>query len=107
VDSGGNMVIKAIASDDLKVKAGDNIAVEIDPASLLKAIAFVYLLPTAAFLAGVLAALKIAPLLGISGHKEIFSVLIGVIFSCASFVLARQYGIKRKDAYQAKITAKI
>ena len=101
------MVIKAIASDDLKVKAGDNVAIEIDHSSLLKAIAFVYILPTAAFLAGVLAALKIAPLLGVSRHKEILSALIGVTFLCASLVLARQYGIKRKEAYQAKITGKI
>ena len=106
-DSGGKMVIEAIASDKMKLKAGDNVVVDIDSASLLKAIAFVYILPTAAFLAGALAGLRIAPLLGIFRHKEIISMLTGLLLLCASLFLARQYGIRMKRAYQAKITGKI
>ncbi len=94
VNSSGDMVIKAIAPD--KVEVGDRVNVEIDSASIVKAIAMVYVLPTLAFLTGVLTGLRVT--------SEVLSVLIGIVFLCAALFLARQYGIKRKDAYQAKIT---
>ena len=93
VNSSGDMIIKAIASK--KIEVGDQVTVEIDSSSLLKAIAMVYVLPTLAFLTGVLAGLRVT--------SEAFSVLIGIMFLCAALFLARQYGLKRKDAYQAKI----
>ncbi len=102
IASGGDMVIKAIASD--KVKVGDRVTIEIDSISILKAIVMVYLLPTAAFLAGILTGLRMALLLGIYEYKEALSILTGVALLGASLFLMRKYGIKRKDAYQAKIT---
>ena len=102
VNSNGEMVIKAIAAS--RVKVGDKVTVEIDSISLLKAIVMVYLLPTAAFIAGVLAGLRIALLLGIYEHRELLSILTGVALLGVSLFLMRKYGIKRKDAYQAKIT---
>lgn len=102
IGSGGDMVIKAIAAD--KVQKGDQVTIEIDSISLLKAIVMVYLLPTAAFLAGILAGLRMAPLLGIYEYKEIFSVLVGIALLFASFFLARRYGFKRRNTYKARIT---
>jgi len=99
---GGDMVIKAIASGEVKV--GDQVTIEIDSISILKAVAMVYLLPTVAFLAGVLSGFKIAPLLGIYEHKEIFSILTGMGLLCASLFLARRYGIIKREDYKAKIT---
>lgn len=113
IASGGDMVIKAIAPDkvrpyakdsDAGIKVGDRVTIEIDSISILKAIVMVYLLPTAAFLAGILAGLKMALLLGIYEYKEALSILTGVVLLGASLFLMRKYGIKRKDAYQAKIT---
>ncbi len=100
--AGSDMIIKAVATD--RVKAGDRVTVEIDSASFVKAIAMVYLLPTAAFLAGILAGLKISPVLGIYEHKEILSIILGIAFISASLLLARRYGNIRKDTYRAKIT---
>jgi len=89
------------------VKAGDKVTVEIGSVSLFKAITLVYVLPTVSFVIGILAGLRIAPRLGFSNHKEILSVILGVILLCASMFFARAYGIKRREAYQAKITRKI
>ena len=100
-DSSGDMVIRIISPDD--VKAGDKVTVEIGSASLFKAISLVYVLPTVFFVIGILAGLRIAPLLGLSRHKEILSAILGIILLCASMFLARGYGIRRKEAYQAKI----
>ena len=93
VSSGGDMIIKAIAAK--RIEVGDQVTVEIDSSSLLKAIAMIYVLPTLAFLTGVLAGLRVT--------SEAFSVLIGIIFLCAALFLARQYGLRKKDAYQARI----
>lgn len=101
LSSTGDMIVKAIASN--KVKVGDNVTIEIDSASIIKAITLVYLLPAIAFLAGIFVGLKIATLLGIYKHKEILSILIGVVLLSAFIFLARWYGIKKSSAYQARI----
>ena len=101
MSSGGDMVMKAIAQD--KVKVGDNVVIEIDSASIIKAITFIYLLPAVAFLVGVFAGLGIASLIGIYRHKEIFSIFIGLVLLSGFLILARWYGIKKRGAYQAKI----
>ena len=92
LSSSGDMVVKAIASD--KVKVGDNVTIEIDSASIIKAIVLVYLLPAIAFLVGVFAGLKIAPPLGFYKHKEIISILIGLVLLGASLFMARSYSVK-------------
>jgi positive regulator of sigma E activity len=102
LSSGGEMVIKAIASD--KVSIGDQVAIEIDSISIVKAMSFVYLIPAVAFLTGIFAGLKIALPLGIYKHKEIFSILIGGILLISSLCLARWYGVKRSSAYRARVT---
>jgi len=102
VAPGGDMIVKAIVSG--RVKVGDQVNIEVDSILILKAILMVYLLPTVGFLAGILAGLKIAPLLGIYEHKEVFSVLTGMALLCISLFLARRYGIKKRETYKAKIT---
>ncbi|MCK4829961.1 SoxR reducing system RseC family protein [bacterium] len=113
IGTGGDMIIKAIATDKVYppsknfgggVKVGDQVTIEIASISILKAIVMVYLFPTAAFLAGILAGLKIAPQLGIYEHKEILSILTGAALLCASLLLARRYGIRRRETYKARIT---
>ena len=113
VSSAGDMIIKAVATDRMHppgknfgagVKVGDEITIEIDSASIIKAITLLYLLPAVAFLVGIFAGLKIASLLGIYTHKEIIAILIGVTLLSASLFLARGYGVKKSGAYQAKIT---
>lgn len=103
--SDGNMLIKAFSGGN--VKAGDEVSVEIDSVSVIKAIAMVYILPTIAFLAGIFAGMKAAPVLGIHESKEAFSIVTGTALLGASLLLARCYGIKRKDAYKARITGLI
>ena len=102
LSSSGDMIIKAITSD--RIKVGDQVTIEIDSISIIKAILVVYLLPAIAFLAGIFAGLRIAPLLGIYKHKEIFSILIGLFLLGAFMFLARWYGIKKSKTYQARIT---
>lgn len=102
MSSNGDMVIKATASN--RVAVGDEVTIEIDSISIIKAITLLYLLPAIAFLAGVSSGLKIAPALGFYAHKEIFSILIGVILLSASLFLARWYGIKKSSAYQARVS---
>jgi sigma-E factor negative regulatory protein RseC len=101
VSSAGEMIIKAVALDGVKV--GDNVIIEIDSISIIKAVAFVYLLPAFAFLLGIFGGLKIATIVGIYDHKELFSILIGFVLLGISMAFARWYGIKKRDAYQAKI----
>lgn len=102
IGSGGDMIIKTVTSENLKV--GDMVAIEIDSASIIKAILFIYLFPTVSFLVGLLAGLRIIPLLGIDRHKEIISLLTGLLLLSVSLFLARWYGIRRTSSYQAKIT---
>jgi len=98
LSSSGDMTIKAIAQGE--VKPGDEVTLEIDSASIVKAIALVYILPSIAFIVGVFAGLKIV---SAYKHKEAISVLIGVGFLAASFFVARIYGKNRSNAYQARI----
>ena len=102
ISSGGEMLIKAAFTD--KIQPGDRVSVEIDSISFLKAVVMIYLFPTAAFLAGILAGLRISPLLGINEHKELLSIIVGVALLLASLVLARSYGLKRRNTYKARIT---
>ena len=110
IGSSGEMIIKAACSDRLMtetscgIKVGDQVSIEIDSTSVVKAIALVYLLPAIAFLAGIFAGLRIASLLSIYKHQEIFSMLTGLVFLGASLFFARQYGARRSGAYQARIT---
>lgn len=99
--SGGDMIVKVAGSDTVKI--GDKVTLEIDSISIIKAIVLVYLLPAVSFLAGLLAGLKIATLLGIYKFKEIFSLLTGLVLLGASLFLARSYGIKKRGVYQARI----
>lgn len=101
LSSNGDMIIKAAALN--KVKVGDRVIIEIDSISIIKAVVLLYLLPAIAFLIGIFVGLKITPLLGIYKHKEIFSILIGVVLLSASLFLAKIYGARKNSAYQAKI----
>ena len=104
LSSSGDMIIKAIASDKVdKAKVGDKVTIEVDSISIIKAIVFVYLLPAIAFLGGIFAGLRVALFLGIYKHKEIVSILIGVVLLSASLFLARMYGIRKSNTYQARI----
>lgn len=98
LSSNGDMTIKTVAPAE--VKPGDEVALEIDSASIVKAIALVYLLPAAAFIAGVLAGLKV---MSDYRHKEVISVLIGGGLLTASLFLARMYGKNKSNSYQARI----
>ena len=102
VGSGGEMLIKATGRDGVRI--GCEVIIEIDSMSFLKAILVVYLLPSVLFLIGILTGQAVAPVLGIYEHKEIFSVVVGIILLAMSFFLVRKYGIKRKDIYRARIT---
>lgn len=102
VGTDGDMVIKAIASE--RVGEGDRVTVEIDSTLLVKAILLVYLLPAVGFFLGILAGLKISSLLGIYKYAEVISAFIGFAFLGLVFFFVRSYGIRRKSAYQARIT---
>ena len=102
LSSGGDMIIKAAASGESKV--GDRVTVEIDSIAIIKAIVLVYLLPAVAFLIGIFAGLKAAPLIGIYKHMEIFALLVALALLSSSIFMARQYG--KSDTYQVKIVDK-
>ena len=101
VSSNGDITIKAAIAG--QVKAGDEVTLEIDSSSMIKAIVLVYLLPAVFFIIGVLAGLKIAPSIGIHKHKELIAIFTGALLLAVSLFLARQYGKTKSGTYQAKI----
>ena len=98
LNANGHMTVKAVARSD--VRPGDKVSLEVDSASIIKAVILVYLLPAVLFIGGVFLGLKVA---GGSSHKEAVSVLVGLAFSAASLILARAYGKKRSASFRARI----
>nr|WP_246082044.1 SoxR reducing system RseC family protein [Peptacetobacter hominis] len=84
--------------NSIGAKVGDHVIVSMEHMNILKAAAYVYIVPMIALIAGIVIAYYVLGMAGVESGREIISAVIGIVLMAVSYLYLKFNDKKFKES---------